>query len=99
VHARNWCAAGGELDLVVERQGVLRFVEVKGRSPDEEGDEHSAFDKALESIHTNKRRRLVSAAEAWLDLMGLPEREVAFLVALVSLEGPIWSIQWWDDAF
>jgi putative endonuclease len=98
VLARNWREAGGELDLVVERRGVLRFVEVKARSPDD-GDERSAFDHALESIGANKRRRLVSAAEAWLDLQGLPEREVAFLVALVSMDDTGWSIQWWDDAF
>jgi putative endonuclease len=99
VLARNWRAAGGELDLVVEREGVLRFVEVRGRSPGEEGGDDSAFDKALESITANKRSRLTSAAEAWLDCVGLPKQEVAFLVALVSLEETGWAVQWWDDAF
>lgn len=89
---RNWRGGNGELDLVVERAGCLRFVEVKAREP---GD-----DSGLESIVGLKQARLVSAADAWLDLHARRE-EAAFMVAIVTLgedEGA-WRVEWWDDAF
>jgi putative endonuclease len=91
VLARNWRARGGELDVVVERAGVLRFVEVKARDEDDP--------TGLEAIGHDKRRKLVAAAEAWLLERGLPEVEVAFLVAVVSFEADGWSVEWVDDAF
>jgi putative endonuclease len=91
VLARNWRARGGELDLVVERDGVLRFVEVKARDPSD--------DTGLDAIDGLKRRKLVAAAEAWLAERGPPRVEVAFLVAVVSFEADGWSIEWLDDAF
>lgn len=89
--ARNYRASGGEIDLVVERDGVLRFVEVKSRSPEDPS--------GVESIGHDKRRRLKAAGEAWLSARGLPEREVAFLVAVVSFAPTGWTVDWWDDAF
>ena len=78
---------------MVERAGVLRFVEVKTRTPGP-----SALDPTgIESVNANKRRRLVAAANAWLDTRGLPAREAAFLVALVSTEADGEGIEWWDD--
>ena len=91
VLARNWRARGGELDIVVERAGVLRFVEVKARDPHD--------DTGLDAISYSKRRKLVAAAEAWLVERGPPEVEVAFMVAVVSFEPTGWSIEWLDDAF
>jgi putative endonuclease len=55
----NVWAAGNELDLIVRRGRVLRFVEVKEkRSP--------RFGDPLEMITAEKQRRLRRAAEAWL---------------------------------
>lgn len=97
--ARNWRGGGGELDLVVARHGRLRFVEVKARAPDDP--------VGLEAIDAGKRRRLASAARAflatWEDLVD----EVCFTVALVHLPGPEpaagpgspWLVEWLDDAF
>lgn len=89
--ARNWHGGGAELDLVVRRDGALRFVEVKARDPRDEG--------ALEAMTHDKRRRLSRAAEAWLDAFGEPEREAAFLVAVVTMGPGPWTIAWIDDAF
>jgi putative endonuclease len=95
VLARNWRGAGGELDLVVGRGGVLRFVEVKARSL---GD-----DSGIDAVGPGKRRRLTAAGRAWLAEHGPPEREVAFLVAVVTLDDEAdptrWAVEWWDDAF
>ncbi|MEZ4236000.1 MAG: YraN family protein [Myxococcota bacterium] len=95
IRARNWRAAGGELDLVAERAGVLRFVEVKARDDDPAG--------ALLSVSHDKQRRLRNAGNAWLAAHGEPACEVAFLVALVDLRDDrppeAWAVDWWDDAF
>ena len=87
VLARNWRFEGGELDLVVERGGALRVVEVKARAPDDP--------VGLDAIDAHKRRCLARAAEAFLCAYEDVVDEVCFLVALVEGE----QITWLDDAF
>jgi putative endonuclease len=89
--ARNWRGGGGELDLVVLRDGRLRFVEVKARHDDD-------LDP-LEQVGAEKRRRLVGAARAWLQAHRPEIDEVCFLVAVVDLAAEPWSVSWVDDAF
>lgn len=91
VLARNWRTDAGELDLVVERDGVLRFVEVKARTV---GD-----DTGVLAVGEQKQRVLRRAGEAWLAQRGLPEREVAFLVVLVERGPGGFTAEWIDDAF
>jgi putative endonuclease len=55
----NVWAAGSEVDLIVRRGSVLRFVEVKEKRGPRFGD-------PLEMITTEKQRRLRRAAETWL---------------------------------
>lgn len=89
---RNWRCEAGELDLVVERAGAVRVVEVKARAP---GDP-----SGLDAVDRSKRRRLRSAAEAWLDARGAPNREIAFLLVVVTGgdEGSF-AADWFDDPF
>ncbi len=88
VVARNVRLADGELDLVVRRGSVLRFVEVKARAADDlHGPEVS--------LGPQKRGRLVRAAEAWIAGSDDAWSEAAFLVALV--EGD--HVELIDDAF
>lgn len=87
---RNWRGGGGELDLVVERAGAVRFVEVKLRA---EGDPTLA-----DAVTAGKRSRLVGAARAWMLQHPEPD-EVAFMVALVRAESSGWSIELIDNAF
>lgn len=54
---RRFSAAGGEIDLIVERLGTIAFVEVKARG---------AMDQALVAITAEKRRRFSRAARAWI---------------------------------
>ncbi|MCB9662644.1 MAG: YraN family protein [Alphaproteobacteria bacterium] len=91
VLARRWSGGGGELDLVVERAGRLRFVEVKARADD-------VLDP-LEQITPAKQARLVGAARAWLRAHATAATEVAFLVAVVDLSAEPWQVSWVDDAF
>lgn len=91
VRARNWRGNGAELDLVVERNHRVRFVEVKARGLNDPG--------ALDAVTADKRRRLTRCAEAWLDLHAETYEEAAFLVAVVTMAPEGWSITWIDDAF
>ena len=85
--ARNWRGGGGELDIVAQQGGRLRFVEVKARAPDDP--------VGLEAIDGRKRRLLRQAAEAFLLLDHDLVDEVCFVVALVEAGG----VTWIDDAF
>ena len=89
---RNWRARGGELDLVVIRDGKLRIVEVRARQDD-------ATVPVEETVDHRKRARLRSAARSWLLEHDPTFDEVAFLVALVDLAAEPWSVTWIDDAF
>jgi putative endonuclease len=55
--ARRWRSPVGEIDIVARRRRTLAFVEVKARA---------TLDEAAESVIARQRRRIVSAAEAWL---------------------------------
>jgi putative endonuclease len=87
VLARNWRIDGGELDLVVERGGVLRFVEVKARA--------SGAVEPMAALGGAQQHRLRRTAEAWLATHAGPWSEVAFAVAFVDDGGVVLL----DDAF
>lgn len=91
VLARNWAAAGGELDLVVRFGERVRFVEVKART--------EALPDPSELVTAEKRRKLRAVANAWLDAFGAEVDEAAFAVAVVDPTTTPWSLTWIDDAF
>lgn len=92
VIARNWRCPLGEVDLVVERRGLLVFCEVKARSG-------TAFGGGFEAVTTAKRRKLRALAEAFLATRDPPPASVRFDVASVHAgpRGP--SVQLFEDAF
>jgi len=87
----SWRCRAGEIDLIVVRDGALRFVEVKARA---RGDV-----LGLEAVGAAKQRRLGRAADAFLDLYQSPFTEAAFMVALVSFDDGRWEVELLDDAF
>jgi putative endonuclease len=56
---RRWRRPGGELDLVVARDGLVVFVEVKTRGP-------GALDRPEAWVHARQRRTLRRLAGRWL---------------------------------
>jgi putative endonuclease len=78
VLARNWRAPGhgGELDLVVARQGTVVFCEVKTRSS-------AAFGIPAEAVTRTKQLRLRRLAATWLRADGRRWQTVRFDVAAV----------------
>lgn len=55
--ARRFCAAGGEIDLIVRRGRTIAFVEVKARA---------RLADAVEAIDARKRARFSRAVRSWL---------------------------------
>ncbi len=60
-----------EIDLVVERDGVVAFVEVKGRSG-------PAYGHPLEAITWRKRKAISIAARVWIAKSDVPARAYRF---------------------
>ncbi|HET9600940.1 MAG TPA: YraN family protein [Acidimicrobiales bacterium] len=76
VLARNWRVREGELDLVVARDGVIAFCEVKSRSGAE-------FGQPFEAVTGPKQARLRRLAAMWLRADGRSWPVVRFDVASV----------------
>ncbi len=75
----NWRCREGELDLVVRRDRVVAFCEVKTRSS-------TAFGAPAEAVTATKRRRIRRLAARWLDEHRVGAGELRFDVASV-----VWS--------
>jgi len=76
VLARNWRCRQGELDLVLGRDGLVVFCEVKTRTSD-------AFGAPMEAVTRTKQVRLRRLAAAWIGQAATRPREVRFDVASV----------------
>lgn len=89
---RNWRCPLGELDLVVERRGILVFCEVKSRRA-------SVFGGGYEAVTWRKRAKLRGLAEAYLRSTGMRPRAIRFDVASVAWRGERSSVEVFEDAF
>jgi len=85
-------ARDAELDLVAEENGILCFVEVKGRRS-------TAFGSPAEAVTLEKQRRVIRAARAWLARSKTPPRDCRFDVACVTVEGGLARVEILRDAF
>ena len=92
VLARNWRCRLGELDLVVERGGVLVFCEVKSRR-------QSVFGGGFEAVTWRKQAKLRTVAEAFLQSTGSRPQATRFDVASVAVRGARSTIELFEDAF
>lgn len=60
---RNYTVRGGEIDLIMECDGKLVFIEVKAR---QDGDNIRRFGRPASAVDTAKREHLIFAAERYL---------------------------------
>jgi putative endonuclease len=81
-----------DLDLVMEREGVVAFIEVKARTGQRFGDPVAAVD-------WRKQRELVRSALVWIDRNGRSASTFRFDVVGVELSGGRARIRHVPDAF
>jgi putative endonuclease len=91
---RNWRRPEGEIDLVVARDGLCIFVEVRSRTGVERG-------HPLETVNASKRARVLRAARLYLDEEKPPAAVFRFDVVGVtfSLDDTPPEIVHIEDAF
>jgi putative endonuclease len=92
VVARNFRAAGAEIDLVAFDGATLVFIEVKLRRSLGAG-------SPGEAVTFHKQRRLRRAAAIFADRRGLAERPMRFDVMGISRSGRRWQFDLIKDAF
>lgn len=90
--ARRWRAAGREIDLVAERNGVVAFVEVKSRKPD-------ALTPAITAVDYRKRKQIAAVASVGALHWGQNARELRFDVVTVTWDSAGPRIDHFEDAF
>lgn len=93
VLARNWSHRLGEIDLIVSREGEVRFIEVKYRTTRE-------FGHPEESVTGKKLRHLARAIECWLgERPDPPERYQADVIAITALPGRDIEYYWIENIY
>ncbi len=81
-----------DIDLVVERDGVVAFVEVKARSGDRFGD-------PVEAVNWRKRIDLERSALSWISRHGRREESYRFDVVGILMEGRRVRVRHVENAF
>lgn len=81
-----------DIDLVVERDGTIVFVEVKARRG-------GAFGGPVEAVNWRKRRELTRSAHVWIDRHGRTHETYRFDVIGVLVEGRRVRIRHVENAF
>ena len=81
-----------DIDLVMERDGTVAFVEVKARRGD-------SFGTPVEAVNWRKQKELAKSAHVWIDRHGRPEEDYRFDVVGVLVEGTRVRIRHVTDAF
>jgi putative endonuclease len=92
IAARNYRAAGGEIDLVAVDDGTVVFVEVKRRSGAGAG-------APEESVDDRKQERIRRAAEAFAQHFKVGDHPMRFDVIAISDEGRRHHLEHLKDAF
>lgn len=76
---RNWRCSAGELDLVLEKDGTLVFVEVRTRTS-------PRFGTPEESVTPAKQQRLIDLAQIYLQKNNCPHLSWRIDVMAIALE-------------
>ena len=92
VLARRYRVGHRDLDLVVESEGTVAFVEVKARRG-------TGFGHPVEAVNLRKRKELARSALIWIDRNGRAGSVFRFDVIGVLVEGTRVRIRHVPDAF
>ncbi|MBV8360406.1 MAG: YraN family protein [Deltaproteobacteria bacterium] len=90
--ARNYRAAGAEIDLVALDDSTLVFVEVKFRAG-------PGFGTPIEAVDLEKRERIRRAARAFAEHQQIPDLPARFDVVALSGAGRFCRLELIKDAF
>lgn len=91
--ARNWQVRQGEIDLVVQKDALLVFAEVRLRNRED-------FGGAIASVTAAKQRKIIATAQAFLQHH--PEFHACdcrFDVLAVKAGAAAWHVRWLPGAF
>jgi putative endonuclease len=89
---RRFRSGHRDIDLVVERDGTIAFVEVKARRGER-------FGQPVEAVNWRKQKELTKSAQIWIDRHGRPEESYRFDVIGVLMTGERVRIRHVEDAF
>jgi|SRR5579872_7248443 len=89
---RRFRSGHRDIDLIVEREGTVVFVEVKARRGTEFGD-------PVEAVNWRKQKELVRSASVWIDRHGRSTDSYRFDVIGVLVEGERVRVRHVPDAF
>lgn len=92
VVAERFRSGHRDLDLIVERDGTVAFVEVKTRR-------RTTFGDPIEAVSWRKRRELIRSAMVWADRFGPPGASYRFDVVGVIIAGRDAKIRHVANAF
>jgi putative endonuclease len=89
---RRYRSGHRDIDLVVERDGVVVFVEVKARSGDR-------FGGPLEAVNWRKRMELQRSALSWISRHGRADEYYRFDVVGILMQGRRVRVRHVENAF
>jgi putative endonuclease len=89
---RRFRSGHRDIDLVVEQEGTVAFVEVKARRG-------LAFGDPVEAVNWSKQKELVRSASVWIDRHGRPAESYRFDVVGVLVEGDRVRVRHVPNAF
>ncbi len=92
VVAHRFRSGHRDIDLIVRRQHVVAFVEVKARRGER-------FGSPIEAVHVRKQRELARSARIWVDRYGTPALTYRFDVFGVLMIGQSVRVRHIPNAF
>ena len=91
--ARNYRSRLGEIDLIMQNNSTLVFVEVRKRT-------HHKYGGAAASVDFRKQRKLIQTARFWLaNNYRYQSHSCRFDVIAIESNGEIPGCIWYKDAF
>ena len=89
---RRFRSGHRDIDLVVERDGTVAFVEVKARRGED-------FGGPVQAVNYRKRKQLERSASVWIDRHGRESESYRFDVVGVLLDGAVVRVCHIENAF